>query len=877
MPPKGLKTATLSVALCLSLGLSAPAVMLPDSSGVKAFGSRFATVGAPAHGLVQHRAGKIALAVANNGTFGVYNHPGASQDWFTGDEIPYSCQYPRRSGVEYLFAGAFWIGAVVGRDTLVSVGADGWQVVREMYPDEAPFGEMVYRSISDPDKPEYEGAISEEDYIAVYTDTYRAGIPNDFFGRVHTPLNIEVMQASYAWSYEYAEDFVLFDYQIKNIGTRKLEEVYMGIYVDGMVCFDCLSTYQFTDDHCGFLHTYPVTWGECEYIDTIFAAWIADSDGDFDLVYNDGQIHQCPHVTGTRIIRTPAEDLDVSFNWWIGNGNPSFDFGPREKSGVGRKAERFRDYGTGGLGTPEGDVNKYYVLGNREFDYNQTYTASIREDDTLWLYPNQDLAADFADGFDTRYLLSFGPFKIDPGETLPISFAYVAGANLHHSPDNVSNLPDHPDLYNANLDFTDFAANANWASWVYDNPGVDTDGDGDFGDWRECCTDSAVDRIDTLTEDPLETDTTWIYTVCDTFYYEGDGVPDFRGAAPPPAPVFWLAASPGTLRIRFNGQRSETTRDIFSREIDFEGYRAYIGRDDREESFSLVASYDLEDYNKFVWNSGRRPDPDYELTETPFTIDELRCLYGDSCGDPNFDPLAYTRRSPYVHPLFADSVFYFEAQDFNASVLGVTTPIEKIYPDQAWPSSLDPDSARPDELTEDGYLRYFEYELTIDNLLPTVPYWVNVTAFDYGSPKSGLASLETAVTSGAREAYPNSTWDEVDRKQLKVYIYPNPYILEAAYRDDGFEGRMNIERPPDRTRVINFANLPPRCTIRIFTLDGDLVREIDHDADPTEPVATHGEWDLITRNTQLVVSGIYYWTVEDDRGDVQMGKLVIIM
>ena len=166
---------------------------------------------------------------------------------------------------------------------------------------------------------------------------------------------------------------------------------------------------------------------------------------------------------------------------------------------------------------------------------------------------------------------------------------------------------------------------------------------------------------------------------------------------------------------------------------------------------------------------------------------------------------------------------------------------------------------------------------TIDDLLPTVPYWVSVTAFDYGSPKSGLASLETAVSAGAREAYANSTWDEVDRHDLPVYVYPNPYILEADYRDHGFEGRMNIERPPDRTRVINFANLPPRCTIRIFTLDGDLVRELRHDADPTSPLATHGEWDLITRNTQLVVSGIYYWAVEDDRGSVQMGKLVIIM
>ena len=81
----------------------------------------------PVHCLAAHCVGKISLAVANNGTFGKEYHPGPSVDWFTGDEIGFSCEYPRGSRVNYLFGGAFWIGAVVGRDTLVSVGADGWQ------------------------------------------------------------------------------------------------------------------------------------------------------------------------------------------------------------------------------------------------------------------------------------------------------------------------------------------------------------------------------------------------------------------------------------------------------------------------------------------------------------------------------------------------------------------------------------------------------------------------------------------------------------------------------------------------------------------------------------------------------------------------------
>ena len=167
----------------------------------------------------------------------------------------------------------------------------------------------------------------------------------------------------------------------------------------------------------------------------------------------------------------------------------------------------------------------------------------------------------------------------------------------------------------------------------------------------------------------------------------------------------------------------------------------------------------------------------------------------------------------------------------------------------------------------------------IDGLLPNVLYWVNITAFDFGSPGKGLEALETSRTVGAQSAYAlPTTWDAA-RDNEKVFIYPNPYRIDAGYRKMGLEGRgaNQISRPDDRVRAIHFANLPAKCTISIFTLDGDLVREIDHDIDPSDPNASHDIWDMITRNSQLVVSGIYYWTIESEDGEVQVGKLVIIM
>lgn len=786
-----------------------------------------------------HRVGNIQLGIQNNGTFGTGFSEAGSGDFFTGGQVQ-SCEFPKNSSIEHLFAGAFWVGAVIGRDTAVSLGADGWSFVREFRPDVAPFGDMIYRSTLDPESDRFEGAVSEEDYICVYTDTFTEGIEADAFGQAHRPLYIEVREASYAWSYSYAEDIVLFDYRIKNIGVQQLKDVYLGFYVDADVGFNTGQQYQ--DDIAGFLETIDVKFHDSIFTDIVNLAWTADADGDL----RDPQ--PSPDLTAMRIIRTPADSLDVSFNWWVSNSNSQLDYGPREKEGVGRWKEDFRDFGTGGLGTPEGDRNKYYIMRNREFDFDQARVATIDAAHPLWMLPPQESVDDWSDGLDTRYLLSFGPFDINVGQSLPISFAYMGGMGLHTWADNAStNLPNNSGRFYDSLHFEDLALNSTWAEKIYDNPGIDTDGDGYFGELRVAEIDSGV---------------------LDTDWYKGDGVPDFKGAAPPPPPVFWLSSVDGKLSVRFNGLRSETARDIFTRERDFEGYNIYIARDERRESFSIVASYDREDYNIFEFRRGS-----WELAGSPMVLEELRAFFNNSV----LNPADYSRNSPYVVVDSVEHNYYFEAQSFNVSELGLDRGVYKLYPDQPPPTSIIPDSAKPEDLTADGYLKYYEYGFEIENLLPTVEYLVNVTAFDYGSPEFGLGVLETSVSVGYKSAYPMADAGVVAQGQTKVLVYPNPYRVDAAYRATGFEGRADLDRPDNRLRAIHFANIPAKCTISIFSLDGDLVIVIDHDVDPSDPQASHDSWNLITRNTQLVTSGLYYYTVESGGGETQIGKLVIIM
>lgn len=807
-----------------------------------------------------HYRGNMEIAIANNGTFGTFGSDVA--DPITG-EVLSSCEYPKNSDLVYLWVGALWVGAVSGRDTSVSCATEDWYTSREYWPTDlwwsAPEtqnrkGAFEYASI-DQSSPFYsDKAFSEEDIYCEYDDTRtdpNLVEPDPFDHLPHKPLNIRVSQRTMAWSYAYADDFILFDYKIENVGIESLKEVYMGIFVDGDVWHITRNGPEgWNDDIVGFLAEYPSP--DCVNLnEKVNIAYTADNDGDpVGGVFDNRSVRS---VVGVRVIRTPSDSLKYSYNWWrINYSNPALDFGPRRKP---TENDPFRDM-FGRLGTPAGDKNKYYVMSHEEFDYDLIETAVDHSDDG-WLPPPEE-AMEYAMGYDTRYLLSFGPFDIDPGEKLPITFAWVGGENFHQDPTAFeSHDPINPAVFKSKLNFSELATNSRWASWVYDNPGVDTDGDGYRGEFCINCYDTLI------------TDTGIILSSCDSIYYEGDGVPDFKGASPPPAPKFWLLPSISKIKVRFNGFNSETARDQFSGDLDFEGYRIYLAQDNRSSSYSMLTSYDKRNYNKYVYNKNRLPSPGFELLDIPFTLEELQALYGE-----NFNPELYTRTSPYQYLNFTDSIFYFTPNDFNASEFGYTTDIRKIYPDQPYPSILNVDSANADEVTEDGYLKYFEYEYTIEGLLPSIPYYINVTAFDFGSPVVGLPSLESSILNGAQLTYPQQTPTDDINSELNVSVYPNPYRIDADYVSSGFENR-DKSQATERSRRIHFTNLPNVCTIKVYSLDGDLVTEIDHSFPNGGPEAMHEEWNLITRNTQAIVTGLYYFVIEADTR-TQIGKLVII-
>ncbi|NUO20052.1 hypothetical protein HUU59_11440 [bacterium] len=100
----------------------------------------------------------------------------------------------------------------------------------------------------------------------------------------------------------------------------------------------------------------------------------------------------------------------------------------------------------------------------------------------------------------------------------------------------------------------------------------------------------------------------------------------------------------------------------------------------------------------------------------------------------------------------------------------------------------------------------------------------------------------------------------------RINVYPNPYVSANVQEPSNpfNEGRGE--------RRITFNHLPDRCTIRIYTVKGDLVDIIEHNAgidDGTE------NWDMRNRDGLNVAYGVYLYHVDSPYGE-KTGRFAVI-
>ena len=91
----------------------------------------------------------------------------------------------------------------------------------------------------------------------------------------------------------------------------------------------------------------------------------------------------------------------------------------------------------------------------------------------------------------------------------------------------------------------------------------------------------------------------------------------------------------------------------------------------------------------------------------------------------------------------------------------------------------------------------------------------------------------------------------------RVRVVPNPFIIGAG--DYNFTGNA--------VNQLLFANLPPYCTLRIYTATGDLIKTIEHQTGSADEI-----WDQVTESTQYVASGVYILQIANAK-DLQKNGL----
>ena len=120
-------------------------------------------------------------------------------------------------------------------------------------------------------------------------------------------------------------------------------------------------------------------------------------------------------------------------------------------------------------------------------------------------------------------------------------------------------------------------------------------------------------------------------------------------------------------------------------------------------------------------------------------------------------------------------------------------------------------------------------------------------------------SIETIkpVAPNIKDSYSfNIAGSKVDYQRVtnelnKIRVVPNPYMVSSLYEPEFGE----LRREP--LRQIQFVNLPPECTIYIFTIDADLIKTLEHNATNGTEV-----WDLRTEGGRELAAGMYIYVVK---------------
>jgi len=852
--------------------------------------------------------GELHVNITNFGMIGS-NAP-ATCSWC---DAP-SAQWPAGSGVEYLWSAGLWVGGVVLGERLVSTGVFEREIIAIDELEDTIYeaiGGTLMRPIGNPDASGSRIPESTANDDNDYDDFGYARIDEDF-GQVgnqmmvctmydgtalaselnpdHTPLNLKIVQKSFAWENNDADDFVGFEFEVTNIGVTPISDVYIGFFADsdiGPRTRPGRSSDDMAGSYTGFVQTRDNSWVP------VTLGYMYDDDGDDGNSPGYFGIAFLSHDTDPSGLTAPESVALHSFNRF--SGQTAFDQG----------------------GDPTNDAERYQLLSENVIDAN---VQEGREN-------------------DYRFLISVGPFaELPPDETLTFQVALVVGPGLSGLLANAAeavltfegNLFDMDSNAQTGINgrenkicSTDFPANAiyEFVADYMDQSCVpedvlliapritpeDLDDEGCIYVNSDNCYECGRQAGEYCTQENRLITTIWNCSDPDVPDIHKKGCTGIEGketlvrwlvGMAPPAPGTRLWPRDRSVHVYWNNT-SETTPDVRSNRIDFEAYRlwradnwdrpygASVENGPESSLWQLLAEYDLvNEYQRELELS----DGTIVVQTLPLGLntglEDIR--YTPVClSDPTFESPAPGLAEAMRLIVEADSLGLYQSRpSLYDSELNVVPELAGLLPWQGYPAVMDTFFWwTPREVTNPLHVpkdRVQFYEYIDENVHNGFLYFYSVTATDHNMDVEDDQSLTITGTGIAGD--PGSSFDNIrpgsvaqsaeerDRDGVNIYAYPNPATREALADFQEFYPNSD---DPTGVRVC-FANLPQASnTVKIYTLDGDLVETLEHDG-----TDGYGEicWNLVSRNGQEVVSGIYLFSVEsrDDRFDDFVGKFVII-
>lgn len=766
-------------------------------------------------GSTVHNVGELQMHVTNWGEFG--SRPGSA---FPYSEVP-SAQYPAGSGIEYLYTAGLWVGALKGGVPAVSTAA----YEREFRPTQDPI-DIMYRTAegarngkrlpsSDADD-DHDGQI-DEDWLNGRDDDMDGKIDEDFAG-----VSNQMFSCWYTDDQAYALQ-IYPQHNPLHIMVRQ-------------------ESYQWEqdrfDDFVGI--EYKITNIGTDILEDLYIGFFADCDAGPRTRDN----YYADDATGRTFIPVACTDLgpvqiDIAYTYdadgdegqtlgyfgvmFLGHTtDPTGEVAPR-RVGISTYANFSGEAAYADGGDPTNDFERYELLSQQIIERNQEIPR------------------------DYRMLVSAGPFSIlEPESTLVFQVAFVAGLG-REALTNAANAQLTFDGAWFNLDgnrMTGIAGRETAVAGPAQNVSIDT-----------CQADLGAPIVVPRGE------TAWINNDCareELFklacgYQDEDSLLYRTGVDGKEQQINWIvdtAPPPPVVRIDDHSSEgvvvywddfSESVPDVKTQIFDFEGYRLWradgwtrpLGTSEStgpaSDQWKLLSEVDV--INGFGQDTGINQYA-YEPLDSRFSasqkrefIDQLKQQFTE---DPGGDPPC---------PQGVDDA---ACDTLKALAL--------------------------EELGMDGGRRYYQY---VDRSMHLGrPYFYSVTAMDHGfnqsggfvegkagDPSSNFSFVEPKSTSQPAYAYDES----------KIYVVPNPATAQSMA---AWTLSPNNEDPTGIK--VEFRNLPRSDgTIRIYTLAGDLVKEIAFDG--TTGIGT-AEWDLVSRNGQDVTSGVYIYSVESRDG--QFGRFI---